>query len=198
MKDKIFNFLKDKGMAQDKKGITYNLVVILVWGLIGVIFIGILGFVFASIYNGLHINVMAGQVNMSNVTEQSFGVFNKAFQSNLDLYGLFLIFGMIGGVFMASFLMRGKWDKLLIFVDIIIMIVVYIVAVVISNTYETLLRASSGIITQFENGMPKTSLFLLHLPRYIAIIGAVCMILFYTLIPKREGEQQINYMEGQG
>jgi len=77
------------------------------------------------------------------------------------------------------------------------MVVVYIVAVVISNSYETLLNASVGVISQFEGSMPKTSNFLLHLPRYVVIIGAVAMILFYSTIPKRENEQEINYQEGE-
>jgi hypothetical protein len=183
---------------KNKSGITYNLLSIIVFALVGVIFIGILGFIFNATYNGLNQDVMAGQVNLSNATEQTYGVFNNAYNNNMDLFGLFLIFGMIGGLFMASFLMRGKWDKLLIIVDLLIMIVVYITAVLISNVYEHLLIASSGIISQFEGSMPKTSNFLLHLPRYVVIIGAVCMILFYSGIPRRENEQQINYEQGQG
>jgi ABC-type sugar transport system permease subunit len=181
---------------KDKRGITFNLIIIICLMLVGVIVIGILGFVFSSIYSGLNQDVLIGSVNMSNVTEQTYGTFNTAFNNNLDLFGLFLIFGMIGGLLIASFLMRGKWDKLLIVVDLILLVVVYIVAVVISNTYETLLTASAGVISQFEGSMPKTSNFLLHLPRYVSIIGAVCMILFYSGIPKRENEQQINYEGG--
>jgi hypothetical protein len=184
-------------MIKGKSGITFNIFYVLVMAFVGVLLFGIFGFVFTSMYNGLNQDIEVGQVNLSNVTEQTFGVFNTAYNNNLDLFGLFLIFGMIGGLFMASFLMRGKWDKILIVVDLIIMVVVYIFAVLISNAYESLLTASSGIITQFEGSMPKTSGFLLHLPRYCVIIGAVCMILFYSGIPKRESEQQINYQEGQ-
>ena len=147
---------------------------------------------------GLNQNEMVGQVNLSNASESTFGVFDDALNNNLDLFGLFLIFGMIGGLLIASFMLRGKWNKLLIVVDLILMVVVYITAVLISNAYEQLLIASNGVISQFEGSMPKTSNFILHLPRYVVVIGAVCMILFYSAIPRREDEQQISqsYQEG--
>lgn len=191
MREDILNY------SWDKRGITFNIFYIIIMAVVGVILLGVFGFIFNSMYNGLNQDVMLGQVNLSNVTESTYGEFNTAYNNNLDLFGLFLIFGMIGGLFMASFLMRGKWDKLLIVVDLIMMIAVYIIAVVLSNYYETLLVASSGVISQFEGSMPKTSNFLLHLPRYVIIIGAVSMILFYSAIPKREGEREINYEAGE-
>jgi hypothetical protein len=182
---------------KNKRGITYNIFYIIALMIFGVILLGILGFIFHSIRGALNQNEMIGQVNLSNVSESTFGVFDDALNNNLDLYGLLLIFGMIGGLLTASFVMRGKWNKLLIVVDLILMIAVYIMAVVISNSYETLLIASNGVISQFEGSMPKTSNFLLHLPRYCVIIGVVCMILFYSSIPRREDEQQpISYQEG--
>lgn len=191
MKEDILNY------SWGKRGITYNIFYVIVMILFGVVLLGVMGFIFNSVYQGLNQNVMAGQVNLSNATESTFGVFNTAYQNNMDLFGLFLIFGMIGGLFIASFMLRGKWDKLLIVVDIIVMVVVYIASVLLSNAYEQILIASSGVISQFETGMPKTSNFLLHLPRYVVIIGVVCMILFYTLIPRKEGETKINYEAGQ-
>lgn len=193
LKQDILNY----DLEQDKRGITFSLFYVLVISLVGVILLGLLGFIFASVYNSLNQNVEIGNVNLSNTTQNTYGVFLNAYNNNLDLFGLFLIFGMVLGLFFASFLLRGKWDKLLIIVDIIIMIAVYIVSVVISNTYENLLLASSGVFTQFEGLMPKTSNFLLHLPRYTIVIGAVCMILFYTLIPRKEGEKAINYEAGE-
>ena len=184
-------------MKNDKRGVTFNLFYVLVMVFVGVILFAIFGFVFNSVYNGLNVDVQLGQVNLSNATQETYGVFNTAYDNNLDLFGLFLIFGMIGGFLIASFLMRGKWDKLLIIVDIIILVVVYIASVLLSNAYESLLIASNGIITQFEGSMPKTSNFILHLPRYVVVIGVLAMILFYAGIPKREGEQEINYQEGQ-
>jgi hypothetical protein len=178
------------GLLKDKKGITFNIFYVLASILVGIILLGTLAFIFHSIRGGLNQDIMIGQVNLSNVSESTFGVFDDALNTNLDLYGLFLIFGTIGGFFVASYMLRGKWNKLLIVVDLILMIAVYLLAVLISNSYETLLVASNGVISQFEGSMPKTSNFLLHLPRYIVIIGVVSMILFYTAIPRREDEQQ--------
>jgi hypothetical protein len=175
---------------KDKRGITFNLFYVMAMIIFGVVLLAVLGFIFHSVRVGLNQDEMIGQVNLSNASESTFGVFDTAYNNNLDLFGLFLIFGMIGGLLIASFMLRGKWNKLLIVVDLILMVVVYITAVLISNAYETLLIASSGIISQFEGSMPKTSNFLLHLPRYVVVIGAICMILFYTLIPRREDERQ--------
>ena len=180
----------------DKRGINFSLISIFVFALVGVILMGFLGFIFNSINSGLDVDVMAGQVNLSNATAQTFGVFTTAYNNNMDLFGMFLIFGMIFGFLIASFLMRGKWDKILIIVDIIILVVVYITAVMLSNYYETLLIASSNVITQFEGNMPKSSNFLLHLPRYVVIIGVTAMVLFYAGIPRRENEKELNYQEG--
>jgi hypothetical protein len=194
LKQDIINY----DLKQDKRGITFNLFYALGMILALILILGILAFVFNSMYSGLNQDVMLGNVNLSNITEGTFGVFVDSYNNNLDLYGLFVIFGTIIGLFLASFIMRGKWDKLLIIVDILIMTIAYIFSVIISNTYETFLNASAGVITQFEGLMPKTSNFLLHLPRYVVVIGAVCMILFYTIIPKKEGEQSPgNYQEGQ-
>lgn len=183
---------------KDKRGITFNIFYVLVMMIFGVVILAVLGFIFHSVRTGLNQNEMIGQVNLSNASESTFGVFDDAYNTNLDLFGLFLIFGMIGGLLIASFMLRGSWNKLLIVVDLILMIAVYILAVLISNAYETLLIASNGVISQFEGSMPKTSNFLLHLPRYCVIIGAVCMILFYSMIPRREDEQQqggVSYQE---
>jgi hypothetical protein len=182
----------------DKRGITFNLFYVMAYIIFGIVLLAILGFIFSSIRTGLNQDEMIGQVNLSNASESTYGVFETAYNDNLDVFGLFLIFGMIGGLLIASFMLRGTWNKLLIVVDLILMVVVYITAVLISNTYEHLLIASSGIITQFEGSMPKTSNFVLHLPRYVVIIGAVCMILFYSAIPRREDERQPaqSYQEG--
>jgi hypothetical protein len=183
---------------KDKRGITFNIFSVMVILIFGVIVLAILGFIFSNMRSGLNQDVMIGQVNLSNASESTFGVFESAYNNNLDLFGLFLIFGMIGGLLIASFMLRGEWNKLLIPVDLILMVVVYITAVLISNAYETILTASAGIIPQFEGSMPKTSNFILHLPRYVVIIGAVCMILFYSAIPRREDERQQlqSYQEG--
>jgi len=182
---------------KDKRGITYNIFYVLAVLIFGVVLLAVLGFIFNSVRNGLNQDVMLGQVNLSNASESTFGVFDDAYNTNLDLFGLFLIFGMIGGLLIASFMLRGTWNKLLIVVDLILMIVVYITAVLISNTYEHLLIASNGVISQFEGSMPKTSNFILHLPRYVVVIGAVCMILFYSAIPRREDERvSQSYQEG--
>lgn len=183
---------------KNKRGvITSTLFYFMVYIIIGVIMLAVVGFVVHAIRGGLNINEMAGQVNLSNVSESTLGVVDDSLNNNLDLFGLFLIFGMIGGLLIASFMLRGKWNKLLIVVDLILMVVVYITAVLISNAYEQILIASNGVISQFEGSMPKTSNFILHLPRYVVVIGAVCMILFYSAIPRREDEQQIqSYQEG--
>lgn len=185
----LLNFI----WKDNKRGMTFNLFPIIVFALVGILIIGVLGFVFNAIFTGLNQPVMVGQVNLSNVTQGTYGVFSNAYTNNMDILGVILIFGLIGGMLLASFLMRGRYDKLLILVDIIILIVVYIFAVMISNYYELLLTASQNVFTQFEYGMPRSSNFLLHLPRWIGIIGVACMILFYSSIPKRDTEKEINY-----
>jgi hypothetical protein len=189
IRNDLLNFV----WKDNNKGMVHNLFIGITVALVSIIMIGVLGFVFTSIYAGLNQDVMIGQVNLSNATQETFGVFENAYNNNMDILGLILIFGMIGGVLIASFMLRGTQDKLLILIDIIILIVVYIFAVLISNYYETLLIASQNVFTQFEYGMPKTSNFILHLPRWVTLIGVGIMVLLYSSIPKRDTEKDISY-----
>ncbi len=181
-----------------KGGITIFMIIAIALIVSLVIVLGIVAFVTNKINEGLDQDVMIGQSNLSEITQETLGVTNTALANNLDLFGLFLIFGMIGGLFIASFVMRGRFNKLLIIVDILLIISAFFIAIPISNFYETLLIASSGTMDTFETDMPKTSNFILFLPRYIAIIGVIMMILFYSSIPKREDESKLTQINIEG
>ena len=73
-------------------------------------------------------------------------------------------------------------------IDFIILIFAYILAVYISNSYETLLLFlpfKDLIITN----MPQSSRFLLLLPKITLITGAITLIITYAGIPRTKEEE---------
>lgn len=172
----------------NKKGVvTSSIFSFMVIILIATIFLGVYGLVFYYMNNSLSQNVNVGNVNLNTIRGQTFGQLNDGFLNNLDILGLAVVFGMAIGMLTNAYVFRGKYPKLFIILDIIIMFCGYLVAVYISNTYETLINASSSL-TIFSERLSMTSTFILRLPIIVPIIGVIIMILSYSGIPKQEDE----------
>jgi hypothetical protein len=151
---------------------------------------GMYAYSFHELTKGLMVNESLGQVNLYDVASSTFGVVDTSILNSLDFLGLALIFGCIIGLFLSAYWLSGTSPKLLLIVDLIILVLAFILAVYISNTYNTFLTGVSdlGIYAEY---MPNSSKFLLNLPLFVGIIGAITLILYYSGIPKaREDEQQ--------
>lgn len=157
------------------------------------------GLVTSSINSALDIDVDMGQVNLKEINANTFGKFNEMFINNADWWGISLIFGMILGLFLSSYMLRGRLPKWGIILDIFIIMFVFFISLYISAIYGTLLDslASSGI-TFLEDHVTKTSMFVLNLPIFVVIIGVIMMILFHSSIPRRTEEriQQGGFLKG--
>lgn len=185
-------------MSKNKKGLaTINMPEFLVYTLIGVIFFGVFGLVFYWTNFSLNQNVTIGQVNLATINAQTFGKMNTAFIANADYYGMAVLFGMLGSMFLIAYLTRGKNHKLLIILDIVILFICYIASVYLSNSYETLINSTS-YLDYFTSNMPKSSIFILRLPTIISIVGVILMVLNYSGIPKFNNEDESLYDIGGG
>jgi len=175
---------------KDKRGITTIgiftfIFTILVW----IILLGVYVLIFNLTTTNLAIDVDMGQVNLKEVVDSTMGQLNTAFLNRADTIGYIIIFGLVLNMFVNAYLFRGKFPRLFAIVDIILLVFAYIVAVYVSNSYETLINATSDLSVYIDN-LFKSSTFILKLPTFVSIIGVIIMILSYAGFP-RETEEEV-------
>ena len=161
------------------------------------LFVG--GVVTSKINTALDKNISLGNVNLATENAKTFGKFNEMFVVNADWWGMSLIFGMVLGLFLSAYFMRGLLPKWGIIIDIFIILTMFIAALYISSSYSLLLEEFAAIDETFlEDYATKTSMFMINLPIFVVIIGVVMMILFHSSIPKRTEEriQEGGFLQG--
>lgn len=185
---------------KNKRGqITILMVFILIGLLFSLIFIFIGGVVAVRINETLDRDIDLGQVNLASVNADTFGKFTEMYIANADWWGLSIIFGMVCGLFLSAFMTRGVSPKWGVILDIFIIVVVFITSLYVSSAYSTVLDvlASAGE-TFLEDYVGNTSRFMIHLPIFVVIIGAIMMFIFHSSIPRRDEErlQSGGYLQG--
>ena len=122
-----------------------------------------------------------GSYNASQILEDTLG---KAVLSFNALYWItaFLIFGMIIAIFIGSYMVTTK--PVFFIPYIFIVIIAVIVAVAISNAYETL-YANEVLNSTFANFVGSTWV-LAQLPIVVSIVGMVGGIIMFVRMGKRE------------
>jgi len=158
--------------------------------LIGIVFLLVGGLITTKTYDMLNQNIEIGDVNLQNITADSFGQFHTMYINNADWWGMSIIIGMVLGLFVSAYMTRNTFPKWGIVLDIFIIIGAFLFALYLSSVYGELLDALAGADETFlEDYASKTSLFILNLPLFVVIIGVVAMFLFHSSIPKRTEEE---------
>ena len=123
--------------------------------------------------------------NASEVITNTMGVTNVTFDA-LHWIAVFLIFGMILGIFIGSYLVTTK--PVFFIPYLFVVIIAVIVSVPMANTYETLTNdlTMGATYTSFVGA----SFIMLNLPIFISIIGIVGGIIMFTRMGRKE---EINY-----
>ena len=172
---------------KNKKAQSTLLIIILIIGLFfGLLLLFIGGLVTSKINSALNLNISLGQVNLAEENAKTFGKFNEMFVVNADWWGMSLLFGMVLGLFLSAYMIRGSFPKWGMIFDIFIILFVFLVSLYFSASYQSLLDILAGIGETFlEDSVPKTSMFMINLPVFVVIIGVIMMILFHSSIPKR-------------
>jgi hypothetical protein len=186
--------LNKKGMA------TIGLFLIVFIGLFAIIMIGVLLFIFNTVTESLSIDILVGQVNLKNATEDTLGKMNTGFIQSADYIGLAILLGMALFMIMNAFFFGQKNIKLFLVIDIFILIFAFILSVYIAQSFSYIVNASDQI-TVFINDMPKSSGLVLNMPIYITTIGILILIFSYSLIPKNQnilGEREEVAVYGYG
>ena len=185
---------------KNKKGqMTIFFAILLIGVILIAIFLFVSGLVSTKINTYLDQDIAIGNVTLSEINADTFGQFNTMILDNADWWGLSAIFGVILGLFLSSYFVRGKFPKFGIILDIFIILAFFIVSLYISATYQVILDSFNAAGETFlEDYTPKTSLFILNLPVFEVIIGVIMMILFHSKIPARNEEryQSGGYLEG--
>lgn len=147
-------------------------------------------FFFNSVDSALSGNQFAGQVNMSEANENTIGKMNDAFLNSSDLIGIFFLFGVVLAIMINGFLTRNSTPKLFFMIDFIIIIFAYILAVYVSNAYESILTAIP-FTNLIASNLNNTSRFVLFLPIITVVTGFIAMILTYAGIPRTRAEAEV-------
>lgn len=161
-------------------------VVILVLIMLAII---VLGIVSTNVNSALNIDTQIGNVNLSSVNAQTIGKFNTMVVNNADWWGIASIAGMILGLFISAYFVRNSYPKLGIILDLAFIFVTFIVSLYIRAIYSSVVTALSSAGQNFAvNNLTHSNFFILNLPIFVAIIGAVMMILFHSGIPAKSEE----------
>lgn len=178
---------------KNKKAIIPNIKIFIVmaFSLFGVLFLGIFAYIFSQFNTFLSTNIDIGAVNLQTINSQTFGAVATAFLNNVDIIAISLLLGLVMFMFITAYFKEEETHTLFIFLDIIILIFAFIFAVYLSNTYETFITSAS-VLSVFTNNLPKSSTFILNLPVYVGIIGAIGIALTYIKFPDRKEEEQFN------
>lgn len=179
------NLRKDK-RAITVMGIFIFMFTILMWIILLGIYVTILNL---TVIN-LDLDIDFGQVNLGETVQLTLGQLNTGFLNNADAIGYIVIFGLVLNMFVSAYLFRGKFPRLFMIIDIILLVFAYIVAVYVSNSYEILINATPDLSVYIDN-LSKSSTFILKLPIFVSIIGVVIMILSYAGFPRDTEEEVI-------
>jgi hypothetical protein len=119
--------------------------------------------------------------NASQVIDNTIGAFNQSI-SALQWITVFLIVGMILSIFIGSYLVRTK--PIFFIPYLFIVIIAIIVAVPMSNGYETLMsnETLNGTFQLFMGA----NFIMLNLPMWISIVGIMGGIIMFSQMGKGE------------
>lgn len=178
----MLNLKNKKGFALE--GIFEIIVVSLVFVLILGVFLYAFGIIDTSITGE---NLVVGNTNVSNASANTIGKINTGFLDNADLIGILFLFGLILAMVINGFMTREENPPLFFIIDLLLIIFAYILAVYISNSYETILNVLPFNDVLIAN-MGNTNRFMLLLPKITVIAGVITMIVTYAGIPKSREE----------
>jgi hypothetical protein len=125
----------------------------------------------------------AGDGNVTEIVNQTFGAVNRAYQS-LYWISVFLIVGMVISIFIGSYLVTTK--PIFFIPYFFVVIIAVIVSVGISNAYERVI--SNPTMAETFAGFVGANFIMLKLPIWIAVIGIVGGIIMFVRMGSKEND----------
>ena len=170
-------------MLNKKAGFT-DLFLFIILAFVIVVILGALIYVFNETEDQLQDtlgSMTIGDANVSEIIEESVGSANRSF-SALYWLSVFIIFGMIIGIFIGSYMVTTK--PIFFLPYLFIWIIAIIVSVPVSNAYETI-SADATLGSTYANFVG-SNFILNFLPMIVAVIGMVGAIIMFTRMGRKE------------
>ena len=171
----------------NKRGGFTDLFIFMIVAFVIVLFSGVFLYITGQVNDELAIKlpqtnlVGDGTNNVSVVLENTLGSAIDSFDA-LYWIAIFLIFGMIMAIFIGSYMVTTK--PIFFIPYLFIVIIAIIVAVAMSNAYETL--SSDPNLSSTFAGFIGANWILAQLPMIIAIVGIVGGIIMFARMGKKE------------
>ena len=176
-----------KLMIKDKKGGFTDLFIFIIFTFVIVLTLGILIYIFSTAETQLQDTIGTMDLgdaqgnNASEVIDNTIGSANVSFTA-LYWLSVLIIFGMIIGIFIGSYMVTTK--PVFFIPYLFIWIIAIIVSVPISNAWDTI--SGDAILGSTYDNFIGAGFILDFLPTIIAIIGIVGAIIMFTQMGKRE------------
>lgn len=168
---------------KNKKGyITLGLILIIVMSLVLMMVIGTSVLVFTIVDEGFQdINFELGNISFNETYDTSLGVGINAMRTTFPkIVSLGVLLGMVMVLMLIGYF-SPKIGKLWIILDFLVIIVVEVLAVVISSSFETFINSSPEFLVIYSTTLSAGSRFILTLPITVPMIGGLIMLTTYIL-----------------
>ena len=170
----------------NKKGGMSDLFIFMIFAFAILLICGIFIYMGGNITSEVHEkmdNMQFGDANTTQVIDNTLGKVNQAYQS-LYWISIFLMVGMVLSIFIGSYLVTTR--PIFFIPYIFIVIIAIIIAVGLSNAYETVI-ADPTMASTFA-GFVGANFIMLKLPIWISIIGIVGGIIMFVRMGSREND----------
>lgn len=176
---KIKSDILNSDLLENKRGSVMDIFTFMIYGFIAIVLIGSLVYVSNIFTTSLYTITDTSNLNISSAVADTFGQVNSA----LPLYrlvALSIVFGLMIGIFVSSYLVRANPVFLIVYV--IVSIVAVLVSVPISNALESL-RNNSILSNELSNYTAINYIYN-NLPIVVTLISVIGFILLFSLSNK--------------
>ena len=176
-------------LYQNKKGMTtFQVMGFVFFAFFIVIFLGIYTYGL-SIFNTQMIELgedigFVGDVNFSQNYNDTVREAIEVQIDTADNMGVAVLLGMIIIMMVLGF-KASHSKRLWIPMDLFIILVAFILSVYLASTFELFINTDPNLFTVYSTTLDDSSTFILNLPIYVPIVGALIMILTYA-VPRKQ------------
>jgi hypothetical protein len=121
---------------------------------------------------------VVGSTNLSQVAQYTVTPVDNVIQSLSWLIGI-LYFVMLIGAMMLAFMYRSSGNKILVAFFFVLIIVLVLISIFVSNTYESIYAGSDAIASRLQE-QTITSFLIIQSPMVMLIIGLIAGIIMFT------------------
>jgi len=147
--------------------------------------IGFYGFEIADTLMGDISGLNIGNTSFEETYDETLGLGFQSFLNSLTWMATLLIFGMMFVMMLVGFLIP-KGNRMLVVLDIFIIVGAFIVAVYISNAFDSFININEDFLNVYSEDFNTPSTLLLRLPIITTIVGILIMLITYLPFKKKE------------